>query len=125
MQININLSEEQIKALLTYYPSIEGYVQIVVRERARRIIDNLVRDYASGKFGTTGITTDEQNVINSKLANKIIVQPEDVPDEIKNIIVKRINVKSIVEKIEEQEKIAEAEPIILDVADSGEVIGIK
>jgi len=37
MQININLSEEQIKALLTEYTSIEEYCQRAVENRANRI----------------------------------------------------------------------------------------
>ena len=112
MQININLSDEQIKALLTYYTTVESYCQNVVENRARRIIDDLVRDYASGKFEVAGVTLTEQNLINTKLANKIVVQPEQLDEVVKAIIVKRANVKTMVEKIAEQEAIINPKPII-------------
>ena len=102
MQININLSEEQIKALLTYYKSIESYVQSVVENRANRLIEVLVKDYAKGRFEVEGITIAEQNIIDTKLANKIVVQPDQLADEVKQIIVRRSKVKSMVEKIAEQ-----------------------
>ena len=103
MQININLSEEQIKALLTYYKTIESYCQTVVENRANRIINDLVRDYAKGKFEVEGVTVDEQAVIDIKLANKIVVQPDQIPEEVKKIIVRRVKILSMAEKIVEQE----------------------
>jgi len=109
MQININLSEEQIKALLTYYKTVESYCQTVVENRANRIINDLVRDYAKGKFEVANVTVDEQAVINAKLANKIVVQPDQLDEAVKAIIVKRAKVKTMVEKIAIQE--AELEPI--------------
>lgn len=103
MQIEVNLSEEQQKALLTYYKTIESYCQTVVENRANRIINDLVRDYAKGKFEVAGVTVDEQAIIDTKLANKIIVQPDQIPEEVKKIIIKRANVKTMVEKIAIQE----------------------
>lgn len=38
MQIEINLTKEQITALLNQYNSIEEYVQRILEERADRII---------------------------------------------------------------------------------------
>jgi len=38
MEINLNLSEEQIIALLNQYNSIEEYVQKMLEERANRFI---------------------------------------------------------------------------------------
>ena len=38
MQIEVNLTNEQITALLNQYNSIEEYVQRVLEERANRII---------------------------------------------------------------------------------------
>ena len=43
MQINVNLSEEQIKALLTVYVSIEEYAQRVVENRANRLYEEIVK----------------------------------------------------------------------------------
>jgi len=103
MQINISLSEEQIKALLTYYKTIESYVQTVVENRANRIVNDIVKDYANDKFEVAGITTTEQNIINTKLANKIVVQPDQLADEVKQIIVRRAKTKTMVEKIAAQE----------------------
>ena len=103
MQIEVNLSEEQQKALLTYYKTIGGYVQTVVENRANRIMNDLVRDYAKGKFEVVGVTVSEQVVIDNKLANKIVVQPDQIPEEVKKIIVRRAKIKTAVEKIAEQE----------------------
>lgn len=103
MQIEVNLIEEQQKALLTCYKTIESYCQTVVENRANRIMNDLVRDYAKGKFEVEGVTVDEQAIIDTKLANKIIVQPDQLPEEVKKIIVKRANVKTMAEKIVEQE----------------------
>lgn len=38
MQIEVNLTKEQITALLNQYNSIEEYVQRILEERADRII---------------------------------------------------------------------------------------
>ena len=100
MQIEINLSEEQIKALLTVYVSIEEYCQRVVENRANRLCEQIVKDYADN---LEGVTVDEQAVITSGLAGKIIVKAEKLPKEVKQIIVRRSKVKSMIEKITEQE----------------------
>jgi len=100
MQININLSEEQIKALLTVYVSVEEYCQRVVENRANRLCEQIVKDYADN---LEGVTVDEQAVITSGLAGKIIVKAEKLPKEVKQIIVRRSKVKSMIEKITEQE----------------------
>jgi hypothetical protein len=102
MQININLTKEQIKALLTEYVSIEEYCQRIVENRANRIIIAIVKDYAKGKYDIEGVTVDEQAVINSKLANKIVVQSDKLPDDVKQIIVRRANIKTMADKIKEQ-----------------------
>jgi len=100
MQININLSEEQIKALLTEYTSIEEYCQRVVENRANRIMMDIVKKYADD---LEGVTAEEQAIINDKLAGKIVVRPDKLPEEIKQIIVRRAKTKTMVEKIAEQE----------------------
>jgi len=100
MQIEIILSEEQIKALLTVYVSIEEYAQRVVENRANRLCEQIVKDYADD---LEGVTIDEQTVITSGLAGKIIVKAEKLPKEVKQIIVRRSKVKSMIEKITEQE----------------------
>ena len=110
MQININLSEEQIKALLTVYVSIEEYCQRVVENRANRLYEEIVKKYADD---LEGVTVDEQTVITSGLAGKIIVKADKLPDEVKQIIVRRSKVKSMIEKITEQELLDNPiEPII-------------
>jgi len=100
MQININLSEEQIKALLTVYVSIEEYCQRVVENRANRLCEEIVKDYADN---LEGVTVDEQAVITTNVAGKIIVKAEKLPEAVKQIIVRRAKVKSAVERIKEQE----------------------
>jgi len=84
MQININLTDEQQKALLTEYTSIEEYCQRVVENRANRIMMDIVKKYADD---LEGVTTEEQAIINNKLAGKIVVRPDKLPEEVKQIIV--------------------------------------
>jgi len=100
MNININLTEEQIKALLTVYVSIEEYAQRVVENRANRLCEEIVKKYADN---LEGVTVDEQTVITSGLAGKIIVKAEKLPEAVKQIIVRRAKTKTMVEKIAEQE----------------------
>jgi len=100
MQINLNLSEEQQKALLTEYTSIEEYCQRVIENRANRIMESIVKKYADN---LEGVTAQEQAVITAKLAGKIVVNADKLPEEIKTIIVRRAKTKTMVEKIAEQE----------------------
>ena len=110
MQININLSEEQIKALLTVYVSIEEYCQRVVENRANRIYEEIVKKYADN---LEGVTVDEQTVITTNVAGKIIVKADKLPEAVKQIIVRRAKTKTMVAKIAEQELLEEPiEPII-------------
>jgi len=100
MQVNLNLTEEQIKALLTEYTSIEEYCQRVVENRANRIMEQIVKNYADK---LESVTSEEQAIINDKLAGKIVVRPDKLPEEVKQIIVRRAKIKTMVEKIKEQE----------------------
>jgi len=101
MQVNINLSEEQIKALLTEYTSIEEYCQRVVENRANRIMMDIVKKHADD---LEGVTAEEQAIINAKLAGKIVVKPDKLPEEVKQIIVRRAKTKTMVQKIKEQKE---------------------
>jgi len=101
MQVNINLSEEQIKALLTEYTSIEEYCQRVVENRANRIMMDIVKKYADN---LEGVTAQEQAVITSAMAGKIVVNAEKLPKEVKKIIVRRAKTKTMVQKIKEQKE---------------------
>lgn len=106
MQVNINISEEQEKALLTKFISIEVYLQQMIDTRAWKIMGDIVREYAKGNCEIIGITTDEQAIIDEKLKDKIIVNADNIPNDVKEIIVRRADLKSAVDKIkEEKEKI--------------------
>jgi len=109
MQININLSEEQIKALLTVYVSIEEYCQRVIENRANRLCEEIVKNYADN---LEGVTIDEQTVITSQLAGKIVVKAGKLPEAVKQIIVRRAKTSTMVEKIAEQELLDN--PIVID-----------
>ena len=100
MNVNINLSEEQIKALETEYVSVEEYCQRVVENRANRLCEEIVKKYADD---LEGVTVDEQTVITSGLAGKIIVKADKLPEAVKQIIVRRAKTKTMVAKIAEQE----------------------
>jgi len=100
MQVNINLTEEQIKALLTEYRTVEEYANMAVTNRANRIMMEIVKKYADN---LEGVTAEEQAIINDKLAGKIVVKPDKLPEEVKQIIVRRAKTKTMVEKIAEQE----------------------
>jgi len=101
MQINLNLTTEQIKALLTEYTSIEEYCQRVVENRANRIMMDIVKNYADN---LEGVTAEEQAIINDKLAGKIVVRPDKLPEEVKQIIVRRAKTKTMAQKIKEQKE---------------------
>ena len=100
MDITINLTSEQIKALLTKYTSIESYVQSVVENRANKIINEIVKDYAKDKVKIKPLTVTEQAVVD-KLKSRIVTNADNIPDDIKKIIVKKADVKTAVEKAEE------------------------
>lgn len=102
MQININLTEEQTKALLTEYVDIEEYASRVVINRANRLIEVIVKKYADK---LEGVTEEEQEEIDQQTKGKIIIKAEDLPKKIKEIIVRRAKVKSMAERIAEQEEI--------------------
>lgn len=104
MQINISLSEEQEKALLTQFVSIEAYLQQMIDNRAWRIMNDIAREYAKGNCEVVGVTVEEQAIINAKLKDKITVNSDNIPDEVKQIIVRRADVKSAIGKIAEQEE---------------------
>jgi len=101
MQVNINLTEEQIKALLTEYTSVEEYCQRIVENRANRIMEQIVKNYADN---LEGVTAEEQAIINDKLAGKIVVRPDKLPEEVKQIIVRRAKTKTMMQKIKEQKE---------------------
>jgi len=101
MQININLTEEQVKALLTEYRTIEEYANMAVIGRADRIMMDIVKKYADN---LEGVTAEEQAIINDKLAGKIVVNAEKLPEKVKAIIVRRAKVKSAIERIKEQKE---------------------
>ena len=94
MQVNIDLTEEQIKALLTAYISVEEYIQRFVAHRANRLIEEIVKKYSDN---LEGVTTEEQVIIDTKLVGKIVVNAERLPDEVKQIIVRRAKTKTMVE----------------------------
>jgi len=100
MNITINLTDEQIKALLTCYKTIESYVQSVVENRANRIINELVKDYANKKFEVEGLTSTEKKVIAKQ--DRIITNTDKIPKEIKKIIIKRGVLKTAIEKAKEE-----------------------
>ena len=100
MQININLTPEQEKALLTEYVSIQKYCQQIVENRANRIMEEIIKKFAND---LEGVTVDEQAVITSSIAGKIIIDTEKLSNVIKAIIIRRAKVKSMIEKNLEQE----------------------
>ncbi|MBW2645079.1 MAG: hypothetical protein JRE23_02670 [Deltaproteobacteria bacterium] len=108
MQININLTEEQIKALLTEYTSIEEFCQRVVENRANRIMMDIVKKHADN---LEGVTAEEQKTISFATVGKIITDAEKLPEEVQKIIVKRAKIKTMEEKIAEQELEIEVVPI--------------
>ena len=102
--MQINLTAEQEKALLTEYTSIEKYCRQVVENRANRIMEDIVKKHADN---LEGVTPQEQAIITASLAGKIVVNAEKLPEAVKAIIVRRTKCKSMVEKIGEQDAILE------------------
>jgi len=104
MQININLSEEQIKALLTEYTSIEEYCQRVVENRANRIMMDIVKDYAMEKFELEPLSVDEQKILDDTLKGRFVFSVDKLNKAVKKIIVMKSNTKTMVQKIKEQKE---------------------
>ena len=104
MQINLSLTLEQQKALLSEYVSIEQYCQLVLKNRANRIIEDIVRDCTEGKVSTVPLTKDEQLLIDNATASKIIVRSDRLPKEVKELIVKKAIIPTMVKKIAAQEE---------------------
>jgi len=104
MQVDINLTEEQIKALLTEYTSIEEYCQRAIENRANRIMMDIIKKYADN---LEGVTTEEADIITAA-TKKVIVNAEKLSEEVQQIIVRRAKTKTMVQKILDQE------PITLD-----------
>jgi len=100
MQINLNLTEEQIKALLIEYTSIEEYCQRVVENRSKSIMMDIIKKYADN---LEGVTTEETSLITAA-TEKIIVNAEKLPEEVQNIIVRRAKTKTMAQKILDQEE---------------------
>lgn len=101
MQVNINLTEEQEKALLTAERTVEEFAQRAVENRANRLMKEIVKKFADN---LEGVTASEQAVITASMAGKIVVDPEKLPEEVKAIIVRRARTKTMVQKIKEQEE---------------------
>jgi len=104
MQIEINLSEEQIKALLTEYTSIEEYCQRVVENRANRLCKKIVKDYAMEKFELEPLSVDEQKILDDTLKGRFVFSVDKLNKAVKKIIVMKSNTKTMVEKIKEQKE---------------------
>jgi len=104
MQINLNLTEEQIKALLTEYTSIEEYCQRVVENRANRIMMAIVKDYAMEKFELEPLSVDEQKILDDTLKGRFVFSVNKLNKAVKKIIVMKSNTKTMVQKIKEQKE---------------------
>ena len=104
MEINIavRLTKEQQKALLSGYRTIEEFVQRMVEDRANRIMDDIVRDYADEKILIDTLTTEEKAALSAVLESKIVIHPSRLPHAVKSLIVKKAQIKTRVEKIAEQ-----------------------
>lgn len=102
MQVNINITAEQEKAILTQFFSIEAYIQQMIDNRAWKIMNNIVGEYAKGNCNVEGVTSEEQAIIDTKLEDKIIIDVDNVPNEVKQIIIRRAKVKSAIEKEKEE-----------------------
>jgi hypothetical protein len=79
--------------------SIEDYAQRIIADRANRIIDDIVRDCADGTISTTILTKTEQAATDKAVANKIVVRPDRLPKDVKELIVGKAVIPTMVEKI--------------------------
>jgi len=99
MQIDITLSEEQVKALLTEHINIEDYVQNILENRANRIIDSIVLGCANGDVATASLTVEEQADIDKLLNSRIITNVSSLPRDIKRLLVKKAVVPTAIERL--------------------------
>ena len=100
MLIDVDLTEAQLKALLSEEVSVEACVNRILTNRADRIIDRIVKNYGNR---LVGITVKEKAALSAITAGKVIVDPSQLPRDIKEIIVKRAPIKSMAEKIKEEQ----------------------
>ena len=98
MELTIRLTEEQEKALLTGYVSIQGYAQQVIENRANRLMKTIVRDYADKM---ENVTEEEQAIILEAIGGRIVVDAANLPDVVKKIIVTRASTKPMALVVDE------------------------
>jgi len=103
MNIDITLSDEQVKALKTQYASTEDYVQRIVTNRANQIMNDIARRCALGEVSVDLLSSEEQVMVDKILHTRIVAQADHVPTEIKNLLVRKARIPSMAEKIIAQE----------------------
>ena len=99
MNITITLTDAQTKALLSQYVTIGGYAQTVIENRANQIIEQIVKDNAEN---IVGVTNAERATIDAAVAGKLFVDSRRLPEAVKQIIVKRAPIKTMIEKVAAQ-----------------------
>jgi len=111
MELNIRLTPEEEKALLTQYSSIEEYAQRILVSRAKRLITDIVAKHSDD---LVGVTEAEQATIDTEIGGRIIVDRSKLSDEISNIIVRRAAIKTFTEKITEMREIYIEDRVIIE-----------
>ena len=100
MEITLRLTDAQEKALSSRYASIQEFVQSVVANRSDRIINEIVACYANRSILIDKLTADEHAIIDSDLANRIIVTPSGISQEVKAMIVNKAQLLSDIDRID-------------------------
>jgi hypothetical protein len=88
----IKISEEEEKALLTDMISVQDWLDNAIKNKIRRCMDEIVKQVATGEVQAT-FTPDEEAAIKSSVKT-LFVDPKQLPDDAKKIIVKKAHVKS-------------------------------
>lgn len=95
MDIKIELSGAQEKALLTVYPSVAEYAQKMLTLRANERIDEILRDYAAGRIAVDPLDVKEETAISAALGSRVVMSVESLPAEIKEMLVNKLVVQAV------------------------------
>jgi len=101
---NLNITAEQEKALLTQFVSVEAYLQQMIDNRSWKIMQGIIKDYAIEKFELEPLSEDEQKILDDTLKGRFVFSVDKLNKAVNKIIVMKSKVKSIVDKIKEQEE---------------------
>jgi len=99
MDIKIELTAAQEKALLTVYPSVPEYAQKMLVLRANERMDEILRDYAAGRVAVDALDAKEQEAVMIALGERVVMSVESCPAEVKEILMGKIVMRAAADAV--------------------------